>query len=145
MPAACRIPDGGWRDGAAEFRQFAVDPAVSPRGFALARRMARRATLWTVGARPGLRRLLVLYFFAASLRRQAMRVAVVTGKSSALRLRGMNRAAAANQARSAGPVTHPAHTPAQHRVLVPEHQQPAALTSVNPLISRGQVAGRWGA
>ena len=36
----------------------------------------------------GLRRLLVSYFFAASLRCQASRVAGVTGKTSAQRLRG---------------------------------------------------------
>ena len=51
--------------------------------------------------RPGLRRLLVSYFFAASLRCQASRVAGATGKTSAQRLRGTSRASAANQARSA--------------------------------------------
>ncbi len=55
----------------------------------------------TVGGRPGLRRLLVSYFFAASLRCQASSVAGVTGKTSAQRLRGISRASAANQARSA--------------------------------------------
>jgi len=58
--------------------------------------------LRTVGGRPGLRRLLVSYFRAASLRCQASSVAGVTGKTSAQRLRGMNRVSAANQARSAG-------------------------------------------
>ena len=55
-----------------------------------------------VGGRPGLRRLLVSYFPAASLRCQASSVAGVTGKTSAQRLRGMSRASAENQARSAG-------------------------------------------
>jgi hypothetical protein len=52
--------------------------------------------------RPGLRRLLVSYFFAASLRCQASSVAGVTGKTSAQRLRGISRARAVNLARSAG-------------------------------------------
>ncbi len=39
-----------------------------------------RATPETVGGRPGLRRLLVSYFFAASLRCQASSVAGVTGR-----------------------------------------------------------------
>ena len=55
-----------------------------------------------VGGRPGLRRLLVSYLLAASLRCQASSVAGVTGKISAQRLRGMSRASAANHTRSAG-------------------------------------------
>ena len=47
--------------------------------------------LRTIGGRPGLRRLLVSYFRAASLRCQASSVAGVIGKTSAQRLRGMNR------------------------------------------------------
>jgi hypothetical protein len=43
-----------------------------------------------------LRRLLVSYFFAASLRCQASSVAGVTGKTSAQRLRRISRASAAN-------------------------------------------------
>ena len=39
------LPDGRQRDGHAEFRHFAVDPAVSPRGFSFASRMIRRAML----------------------------------------------------------------------------------------------------
>ncbi len=58
--------------------------------------------LRTVAGRPGLRRLLVSYFLAVSLRCQASSVAGVTGKTSAQRRRGMNRVSAANQARSAG-------------------------------------------
>ena len=56
----------------------------------------------TFGGRPGLRRLLVSYFLAASLRCQASSVAGVTGKTSAQCLRGTSRASAASQARSAG-------------------------------------------
>ena len=58
--------------------------------------------LAAVGGRPGLRRLLVAYFFAASLRCQASSVAGVTGKISVQRLRGRSRASAANHTRSAG-------------------------------------------
>jgi hypothetical protein len=76
-----------------------------------------------------LRRLPVSYFLAASLRCQASSVAGVTGKTSAQRLRGISRASAANQARSAGSY-RPADVPAQHRVLVPEHQQLSILRQV---------------
>ena len=55
-----------------------------------------------VAGRPGLRRLLVSYFLAASLRCQASSAAGVTGKTSAQRRRGMNRVSTMNQARSAG-------------------------------------------
>ena len=55
-----------------------------------------------VGGRPGLRRLLVSYFPAASLRCQVSSVAGVTGKTPARRLRGISRASAASQARAAG-------------------------------------------
>ena len=49
-------------------------------GFSCARRTMSRATPGTVGGRPGLRRLLVAYFFTASLRCQARSVAGVTGR-----------------------------------------------------------------
>ena len=54
------------------------------------------------GGRPGLRRLLVSYFLAASLRCQASSVAGVTGKTPAQRPRGISRASAVNHTRSAG-------------------------------------------
>ena len=56
----------------------------------------------TYCGRPGLRRLLVSYLLAASLRCQASRVAGVTAKTSVQRLRGMSRASATNHIRSAG-------------------------------------------
>ena len=71
-------------------------------GFPLPGGRRGRAMLWSAGERPGLRRLLVSYFLAASLRCQASRVAGVTGKIPAQRLRGMNHVSAVNQARSAG-------------------------------------------
>ena len=55
-----------------------------------------------VAGRPGWRRVLVSYFLAAGLRCQASSVAGVTGKTSAQRLRVMNRVSTANQARSVG-------------------------------------------
>ena len=79
--------------------------------------------LRVVGGRPGVRRLVVSYLLAASLRCQARRVAGVTGKTSAQHRRGMNRASAANQAPVARLVPHPVGMPSQHRVLVPEDQQ----------------------
>jgi hypothetical protein len=63
----------------------------------------------TTGGRPGMRRLLVSYFLATSLRCQASSAAGITGKTSAQRARGTSRASAANQARSSGPYrTRPA-------------------------------------
>jgi len=61
-----------------------------------------RAMPRTVGGRPGLRCLLVSYFFAASLRCQARSVAGVTAKTSIQRLRGWSRASVASHTRSAG-------------------------------------------
>ena len=58
--------------------------------------------LETAGGRPGLRRLLVSYLPAASLRCQASSVAGVTGKTSVQRSRGKSRASAANHTRSTG-------------------------------------------
>jgi hypothetical protein len=52
--------------------------------------------LAAVGGRPGLRRLLVSYFFAASFCCQASSVAGVTGKILVQRLRGRSRASATN-------------------------------------------------
>ncbi len=99
--ARCRInaggvqdlPDGGRRHGDAELHQLALDRA---------RRSTSRLIPGVAGGRPGLRRPLVSYFFAASLRCQASSVAGVTGNTSAQCRRGTIRASAANQARSAG-------------------------------------------
>jgi hypothetical protein len=86
--------------------------------------------LRTVTGRPGGRRLLVSYLLAASLRCQASSVAGVTGKTPAQRRRGMNRVSAVNHARSAGSYRTRPGVPAQHRVLVPEHQQLGVLRLV---------------
>jgi len=67
-----------------------------------ASRRTRRAMLGTVGGRPDLRRLLVPYLLAASLRYQVSSVAGATAKTSVQRLRGMSWASAANHTRSAG-------------------------------------------
>jgi hypothetical protein len=80
MPAACRIsPDGGRRHGDAELHQLALDPAMAPQR--ILPRQAQYQSLDTrvAGGRPGLRRPLVSYFLAASLRCQARSVAGVTG------------------------------------------------------------------
>jgi hypothetical protein len=55
-----------------------------------------------VGGRPGVRRVLVPYLPATSLRCQASSVAGVTGKMAAQRLRGMSRASATSHTRSVG-------------------------------------------
>ena len=86
--------------------------------------------LRTAGGRPGLRRVLVPYFRAASLRCQAGSVAGVTGKIPAQRRRGTKCVSAVTQARSAGSYrTRPA-CPAQHHVFVPQHQQLSVLRPV---------------
>ena len=71
-------------------------------GFSFASRTMMRAMLGTVGGRPGLRRLLVSYLLAASLRCQLSSVAGVTGKMPGQQVRGMSRASTANHSRSAG-------------------------------------------
>ena len=86
--------------------------------------------LRTAGGRPGLRRLLVSYFLAASLRCQASSVAGVTGKTPAQCSRGISRVSAVNHTRSAGSY---GIRPACRRstpVLVPEHQQFSLLGQV---------------
>ena len=103
MPAARRISQTV--EGATVTPSFVSSPWIRRcphSGFSFARRTTSRAMLGIVGGRPGFRRLLVSYFFAASLRCQASSVAGVTGKTSAQRLRCISRAKAVNQARSAG-------------------------------------------
>ena len=96
------LPHRGRRDSHAQFRQLAMDPAVSPQRVLL--RQANDEACDTSDCRRAARLtpLLVSYFFAASLRCQASSVAGVTGKTPVQRLRGMSRVSAANQARSAG-------------------------------------------
>ncbi len=93
MPAARKISQTV--DGATVTPSLVSSPWIRRcphSGFSCARRTMSRATPGTVGGRPGLRRVLVSYFVAASLRCQARSVAGVTGKTSAQRLRGMSRA-----------------------------------------------------
>ena len=103
MPTARRISQTV--DGATATPSFVSSPWIRRyphSGFSCASRTARRVMPGTVGGRPGLRRLLVSYLFAASLRCQPSSVAGVTGKMSVQRLRGRSRASAANHIRSAG-------------------------------------------
>ena len=86
--------------------------------------------LRTVGGRPGWRRSLVSYFLAASLRCQASSVAGVTGKTSAQRAARDEPGERGEPGPVGGVVAHPAGVPAQHRVLVPEHQQLGVLRPV---------------
>ena len=133
------LPYGGRRNCHAEFHELAVDPPVPPSGFSLARRTTRRAMPGLVRGRPGLRRLLVSYFPAASLRCQASSVAGVTGKTSAHCLRGTKP----RQRGEPGPVSrlipHPAGVPPQYRVLMPEHQQLSILRQVTAEHQDGQA------
>ena len=89
MPAARRISQ--MVEGATVTPSFVTSPWIRwypHRGFSFARRTTRRAMLGTAGGRPGLRRLLVSYLLAASLRCQASSVAGATAKTSVQRLRG---------------------------------------------------------
>src|SRR5262249_22664918 len=122
MPAAHRISQTV--DGAIVTPSLISSPWLRRQlhsGFAFARQTTRRAMLRIAGGRPGLRRLLVSYFLADSPRCQASSVADVTGKIPAAR--------AGYQLRQRGEpypvdrlVPYPPGVPAQHRVLVPEHQ-----------------------
>jgi hypothetical protein len=90
------LPHGGGRDCHAELCEFAVDPAVSLQRILLRQADGKAGDARYYRRAPGLRRFLVSYFFAASLRCQASSVAGVTGKTSAQRLRRISRASAAN-------------------------------------------------
>jgi hypothetical protein len=91
-----------------------------------------------VGGRPGLRRLLVSYFPAASLRCQASSVSGFTGKTRPAPARHKPR-----QRGEPGPVSrlvpHPAGVPSQYRVLVPEHEQLGILRPVAAQHQDGQA------
>jgi hypothetical protein len=113
---------------------FASSPCTRryPRsGFSFASRTTRPAMLRTGGGRPGLRRLLVSYFFAASLLCQASSVAGLTGKISVQRLRGEEPCQCGEPHPVGWLVPHPADVAAKHRVLVPEHQQLSGLRPVS--------------
>src|ERR1017187_2345098 len=87
MPAARRISHTV--DGATVTPSLVSSPWIRRcphSGFSFARRTTRRAMLGIIGGRPGLRRLLVSYLLAASLRCQASSVAGVTGKISVQQL-----------------------------------------------------------
>jgi hypothetical protein len=92
-------------DGATAMPSFTSSPWIRRwphSGFSRARRTTSRRMSGVAEGRPGLRRLLVSYFLAASLQCQVRSVAGVTGNTSAQRRRDTIRASAANQARSAG-------------------------------------------
>ena len=91
--------------------------------------------LRAVGGRPGLRRLLVSYFFAASLRCQVSSVAGATGKISVQRPTGEERRQRGEPRPVGRLVPDPADAAAQYRVLGPEHQQ---LGSLRPVAAEHQ-------
>jgi hypothetical protein len=130
MPAARRISQTV--DGVTVTPSFVSSPWIRRyphSGFSFASRTARRAMLRTVGGRPGLRRLLVSYILAASFRCQQQR-------------RGRHRedfgpATAGYEPGQRGElhsvdrlIPYPAGVAAQHRVLVPGHQQFSVLRQV---------------
>ena len=140
MPAARRISQTV--EGAPVTPSFVSSPWIRRyphSGLSFASRTTRRAMPGTVGGRPGLRRLLVSYLLAASLRCQASSVAGVTGKISAQRRRGSSRASAANHTRSAGSYRTRVGVPAQDRVLKPQYQQFSILRQVLTEYQDGQA------
>jgi hypothetical protein len=136
--ARCRIdargtedfPDGGWRNRHAELGQLAVDPPVSPQRVLLRQADGEAGDAAACRRAAGLAALLVSYFPAASLRYQASSVTGVTGEH-------LGPAPARDELRQRGEscpvgwlVPHPAGMPAQHHVLMPEHQQLSILRPV---------------
>jgi hypothetical protein len=94
-------------------------------GFSRARRSTSRLIPARVGGRPGVRRLLVSYFFTASLRCQARIVAGQTGRRQASACAA--RAVPARRTTPGRPARTAPGLPEQHRVLMPEHQQFSVL------------------
>jgi hypothetical protein len=132
------LPHGGRRNCHAEPHELAVDPSVSRSGFSLARRTTRPTMPRLAGGRPGMRRLLVSYFPAASLRCQASNVAGVTGRRRPAPARHRPR-------RHSEPdpvswlVPHPAGVPPKYRVLMPEHRQLSIFRQVTAEHHGGQA------
>jgi len=79
--------------------------------------------LWAVGGRPGLRRLLVPYFFAASLRCQAQQRRGRDRKDLTPALARYEPCQRSEPGPVDGLVPRPADVAAQHRVLVAQDQQ----------------------
>ena len=140
MPAARRISHTV--DGATAMPSFASSPWIRQcphSGFSLARRTTRRAIPSAVGGRPGVRRLRVSYLPPASLRCQARSVAGVTGEDpgpAPARQEPCQRGEPHPVARL---VLYPAGIPAQHRVLMPEHEQLDILRPVTAEPQDGQA------
>src|ERR1035438_5345119 len=101
--------------------------------------MVSRAMLRTVGGRPGRRRLLVSYFLAASLRCQASSVPGVTGEDPGPAPPRDEPGKRSEPGPVGWVIAHPASVPAQHRVLVPEHQQLGVLRPVPAGYQDGQA------
>jgi hypothetical protein len=95
--------------------------------------------LGTVGGRPGLRRLLVSYLFAASLRCQASSVAGRHGKDAGPAPAGEEPCQRGEPHPVGRLVPHPADIAAQHRVLVPEDEQPSILRQIAAECQDGQA------
>jgi len=116
------LPHRGGRDRVAELDELALHPPVPPG------RIVRRDAdhelpdFGCSGRSSGPPPAGVVPFAGDQPRCQASSVAGVTAKTSPHRRRGMSRDSAASHSRS-GLVADPADLAAQHRVLVPEHQE----------------------
>jgi len=124
------LPDGGRRHGDAELQQFALDRRWPHSGFSRARRSTSRLIPGVARGRPGLRRSLVSYFFVASLRCQARSVAGVTGEYLGPTPACHDPCQRGEPSPVRWLVPDTAGVPAQHRVLMPEHQQLGVLRLV---------------
>jgi len=114
----------------AQLDQFALHTAMPQAGLSVARRITSFLIVATVDGRPGRRRFAWSHLRATS-RCQARSVAGVTANTSVQRWRGQP-----GQGREPEPigqlVADPAGLAAQHRVLVPEHQQFGVLGRTTP-------------
>jgi hypothetical protein len=124
------LPDGGRRDRHAELGQLAVDPAVSPL------RVLPRQANGKAGDAPDCWRAAGLASFAGVILSPGQ-PAMPGQQGRGCHGEDPGPAAAGDERRKSGEpgpvarlVPHPADVPAQHRVLVPEHQQFSILRPV---------------
>jgi len=124
------LPDGGWRDCHAEFRQFAVDPAVSPQrvlmrqpnGKADDARAGRRAA----GLAPPAGVVPLRGQFAVPAQQRRGRHGKDVGPAPA----GEEPCQRGEPHPVGRLVPHPADIAAQHRVLMPEDEQLSILRQI---------------
>jgi hypothetical protein len=133
------LPDGGWRDGHAEFRHFAVDPAVSPQRILLRQPNDKAGDAGDrrrpAGLAPTPRFVLARSQLAAPGQQRRWRHGEDFGPAPA----GQEPGQRGEPCPVGRLVAHPAGVAAQHRVLVPEYQQFSILRQVRAGHQGGQA------